>query len=308
MRGCASGASGFDGSIVQRRREERELSRSEFASELGVDIDTVRQWEVGISEPTVRVLPRLAAAVGVEVEDLYKRTAAARTLRDLRRRAGLTQEVVGLALGISKTAVSNAERGLSSLSSVHVPKLAQTFNVGVKDVSAALDLAAQQAEEMRGGSAPNATTADDDGRIRILGPAGIGLNEAAAHVHGALSDDAVALGRRGWILGAFFERSDERHSADLEVKYGEFRQGTDASHPAKVSSTTEFTFVLSGTVRAVVGAEELILSEGDYVLIHPGTPNNTVLEVLEDARILTVKAPSDPAGKRLITSMEGDGD
>jgi hypothetical protein len=58
----------------------------------------------------------------------------------------------------------------------------------------------------------------------------------------------------------------------------------------------------------VIGVEELILSGGDYVLIHPGTPNNTVLEVLEDARILTVKAPSDPAAKRVIPGMGGSDD
>ncbi|MBN7324366.1 cupin domain-containing protein [Mycobacteroides abscessus subsp. massiliense] len=120
------------------------------------------------------------------------------------------------------------------------------------------------------------------------------------HVWGSLAGDAIEVGRRGWVIGAFFDSSDVRLCRDLEVKYGEFVQGTDPRHPAKVSSTTEFTFVLSGAVRAVVGSDELILSQGDYVLIHPGTPNNTVLEVLEDAQILTVKAPSDPMAKREI--------
>lgn len=122
------------------------------------------------------------------------------------------------------------------------------------------------------------------------------------HVHGSLSDDAAGLGRRGWIIGAFFDSRDTHHCLDLEVKYGEFRQGEDSNHPAKASSTTEFTLVLSGAVRAVVGSDELILSQGDYVLIHPGTPNNTVLEVLEDACILTAKAPSDPGAKRVLST------
>lgn len=125
------------------------------------------------------------------------------------------------------------------------------------------------------------------------------------HVRGSLAGDAMAIGRRGWVVGAFFESVDVRFSRDLEVKYGEFAQGADPGHPAKVSSTTEFTFILSGAVRAVVGSDELILSQGDYVLIHPGTPNNTVLEVLEDAQILTVKAPSDPMAKREIGDTAG---
>lgn len=128
---------------------------------------------------------------------------------------------------------------------------------------------------------------------------------AASHVRGSLSDDAKKLGRRGWVVGAFFDGPDVRRCADLEVKYGEFRQGADPQHPTKVSATTEFTLILSGAVRAVVGSDELILSEGDYVLIHPGTPNNTVLEILEDACILTVKAPSDPTAKRVLAAGIG---
>lgn len=311
MKRRAGGASGFDGSIVQQLREERGLSRSAFAASLGVDVDTVRQWEVGISEPAVRILPRLAAAVGVEVEDLHRRATEVRTLRDLRRRAGLTQEAVGLALGVSKSAISTAERGLSTLGSEHVPTLAQTFGVGVEDVSAAMDLAAQQAEGRS--SVPAETNrgclaADGLGRIQAPGASDISFAPSIGHVHGSLSRDAVAAGRRGWILGAFFDRSDDRHSADLEVKYGEFQKGADSNHPAKVSSTTEFTLVLSGTVRAVIGTEQVILSAGDYVLIHPGTPNNTVLEVVDDARILTVKAPSDPAAKKVLPSIGGNGD
>lgn len=124
----------------------------------------------------------------------------------------------------------------------------------------------------------------------------------AGHVHGSLSADAIETGRRGWIIGAFFDDQDVRHCLDLEVKYGEFRRGEDPNHPAKLSSTTEFTLVLSGSLRAAVGSDELILSQGDYVLIHPGTPNNTVLEVLEDAVVLTVKAPSDPSAKQVLTT------
>lgn len=119
-------------------------------------------------------------------------------------------------------------------------------------------------------------------------------------VVGSLSADADALGRRGWIVGAFFDEHDVRHCRDLEVKYGRFRQGEDPNHPAKVSSTTEFTLILSGAVRAQVGGREVILSQGDYVLIHPGIPNNVVLEVLQDTTALTVKAPSDPTAKRVL--------
>ncbi|WP_079614671.1 cupin domain-containing protein, partial [Mycobacteroides abscessus] len=99
--------------------------------------------------------------------------------------------------------------------------------------------------------------------------------DSASHVHGSLPADAKWLGRRGWVIGAFFDSPDIRLCTDLEVKYGEFLKGVDPKHPAKVSATTEFTYILSGRVRAVVGSDVFILSEGEYVLIHPGAPNNT---------------------------------
>lgn len=125
-----------------------------------------------------------------------------------------------------------------------------------------------------------------------------------AVVVGSLAGDSDGLGRRGWIVGAFFDEHDVRHCLDLEVKYGQFRRGEDPNHPAKVSSTTEFTLILSGAVRAQVGGREVILSQGDYVLIHPEIPNNVVLEVLQDATVLTVKAPSDPTAKRVLHASE----
>lgn len=120
-------------------------------------------------------------------------------------------------------------------------------------------------------------------------------------VTGSLAPDAAAMERRGWLVGAFIDPVDMRHCTDLEVKYIHFLRGQNPNHPAKMSSTTEFTLILSGTVRAVIGSEEMVLSQGDYVLIHPGTANNTVLEVLDDAALLTVKAPSDPSAKHVLS-------
>lgn len=117
----------------------------------------------------------------------------------------------------------------------------------------------------------------------------------------SLADDAIGLDRRGWVIGSFFDPNHTRHCPDLEVKYGRFQRGENPNHPAKTSSTTEFTLILSGAVRAVIDSKELVLSQGDYVLIHPDTPNSTVLEVLDDATVLTVKGPSDPGAKRVLT-------
>lgn len=120
------------------------------------------------------------------------------------------------------------------------------------------------------------------------------------YVTGNALDDAVDADRRGWFIGAFMDNA--RRSSDLEVKFWSYVAGEDTDHPMKVSTATEFTYIISGAVEAVVDGATFILRAGDYVLIQPGTPNNTVSRVLEDCQGLTVKSPSDPANKTVIGS------
>ena len=68
----------------------------------------------------------------------------------------------------------------------------------------------------------------------------------------------------------------------------------------KESAIIECTFILSGKVKGIVAGEEVILEAGDYIVIEPGVPNNLVIEILEYATGLTVKAPSDPSAKRVL--------
>ena len=68
-----------------------------------------------------------------------------------------------------------------------------------------------------------------------------------------------------------------------------------------MSAIFECTFILKGSTKAFIDGKEVVLSGGDYVVMQPGTPNNTVAEILEDAAGLTVKAPSDPTAKRVIS-------
>ena len=70
----------------------------------------------------------------------------------------------------------------------------------------------------------------------------------------------------------------------------------------KISDTTEWTLILAGHTRAVVGGDIVELWGGNYVLIHPGVPNNLVDDVLADTVGITVKSPSDPAAKHEVTT------
>jgi mannose-6-phosphate isomerase-like protein (cupin superfamily) len=115
---------------------------------------------------------------------------------------------------------------------------------------------------------------------------------------GNAREDAAGADRRGWFIGAFMDGAQK--SSDLEVKFWSYAAGESVDHPMKTSTATEFTYIISGAVEAVVAGDTFILLAGDYVLIRPGTPNNTVSRVLEDCQGLTVKSPSDPANKTVI--------
>jgi quercetin dioxygenase-like cupin family protein len=116
--------------------------------------------------------------------------------------------------------------------------------------------------------------------------------------YGNFTHDGLHGQNHGWIMGKFME-AGPRSTDDLEIKYWEYPKGP-ADHGYKSSATIEVTFILKGATRAEVDGEEIVLNAGDYVIIQPGTPNNTVLEVLADAAGLTVKAPSDPGAKKVI--------
>lgn len=115
---------------------------------------------------------------------------------------------------------------------------------------------------------------------------------------GSYRDDGLNEPNRGWIVGKFKD-SPPRQNNEVEIKYWEFPAGP-TDHPLKSSEIIECTFILSGSSRAMIGDDEIILKAGDYVVIQPGTPNNLVTDILEPIVGLTVKAPSDPSAKKVL--------
>ena len=116
---------------------------------------------------------------------------------------------------------------------------------------------------------------------------------------GGFRKDGLDGPNRGWIVGTFIE-SEPRKNEEVEIKYWEFKAGEEVGHGTKVSAIIECTFILKGRTRCLVGDDEIELKQGDYIVIKPGTPNNTVVEIIEDAVGLTIKAPSDPTAKKLV--------
>ena len=116
---------------------------------------------------------------------------------------------------------------------------------------------------------------------------------------GDFRQDGLNSPNRGWIVGTFIENVPRKND-EVEVKYWEFKAGDIVGHGTKVSAIIECTFILKGKTKCLIGDDEVELKQGDYIVIKPGTPNNTVAEILEDVVGLTIKAPSDPTAKKLI--------
>ena len=58
------------GKKIQKYREERGLTRNEFAEMLGCVMPTIQRWESGTRVPDVTMLMHIAKVLGVGIEDL----------------------------------------------------------------------------------------------------------------------------------------------------------------------------------------------------------------------------------------------
>jgi hypothetical protein len=125
------------------------------------------------------------------------------------------------------------------------------------------------------------------------------VNNVADHYVGDFKHDARTNGQRGWLVGRFMSQMPQKVD-DVEIKYWELEPGP-TGHRTKKSATFECTFILDGETIGLIGNHETRLVGGQYVVISPGTPNNLVKFVVKRVRGLTVKAPSDPAAKQIVS-------
>lgn len=116
---------------------------------------------------------------------------------------------------------------------------------------------------------------------------------------GSYREDALNGPNRGWIVGTFMDDLPRKND-EVEIMYWEFKAGEETKHPLKVSSIFECTLILKGKTKCLIDGKETTLKAGDYIVIKPGTPNNNVAEILEDAAGITIKAPSDPTAKKIV--------
>ncbi|MGW3200032.1 helix-turn-helix transcriptional regulator [Streptomyces sp. NPDC001118] len=104
----------FDGARARTLRLEARIGIADLAIAAGVSPNTVRCAESGTHQPRPRVAHAIAQALGVTLDELAP-VGPPLTLRDVRRRLGLTQAEMASKLGVVRQMVSQVERGVTGV-------------------------------------------------------------------------------------------------------------------------------------------------------------------------------------------------
>ena len=59
--------------MIKEKRIACGYTQAELARRLGVGQTTVAMWEIGVNQPRSSMLPRIAAALGCTINDLFER-------------------------------------------------------------------------------------------------------------------------------------------------------------------------------------------------------------------------------------------
>lgn len=103
----------FDADAAKRLRQDKGLSRSEVADQVGVSPITVRSWELRHRNPSLGAALKVAEVLGVEVSELV--TAASdgseSELSVMRRARRITAADMAHRVGVSKRHLQRVESG-----------------------------------------------------------------------------------------------------------------------------------------------------------------------------------------------------
>ena len=98
------------GAVIAGRRKALSMTQAELAGKLNVTDKAVSKWERNVSCPDIALLPRLAAVLGISVEELLAPSALL-PRRDRRQPlAELVCTAVALALGVAVTVLCALSR------------------------------------------------------------------------------------------------------------------------------------------------------------------------------------------------------
>ncbi|MGW4124455.1 helix-turn-helix domain-containing protein [Nocardia sp. NPDC004711] len=128
---------GFAPSRLAAAIEASGMSVDEVARLADTTPQTLRNWLSSASSPTVDVLYRVVAQLGITMREVLDIDPDRSNLTDLRVLAGLTQRQLAAAAGLGEETVGQLERGTARLRNRHAAALAAALAVPAPVVVAA---------------------------------------------------------------------------------------------------------------------------------------------------------------------------
>lgn len=122
----------FSPASLRDARHRAGLSQGDLADLIGVShLTRVSLWERGLEQPRPEVVPRLAAALGIDALDLYEAGPGGPSLAVLRHVAGMSIAELARRTGIPNTRYHRIENGLAEPAGQELPALAGALGVKV---------------------------------------------------------------------------------------------------------------------------------------------------------------------------------
>lgn len=99
------------GEHLKRRRLALHLMQKDVAKQLGVHVESLKNWEHGVGRPLPRQIPQIIAFLGYNPEP--QPASMSRRIVHARHQLGFTQKKLARALGTDPVSVYRWENGLS---------------------------------------------------------------------------------------------------------------------------------------------------------------------------------------------------
>lgn len=133
----------FSGARLAAGRLAAGLTQERLAEIVGTEQTRVSEWERGVMAPRPALMPKLAAAVGLDALEFLAVDPGCPSLEDMRLAAGLTMQQVADRLGISLRRYRGIEIGSTRRDPPEdlVDQLARTLAVPTVLVRRAIDMA-----------------------------------------------------------------------------------------------------------------------------------------------------------------------
>jgi transcriptional regulator with XRE-family HTH domain len=120
---------GFDSARLKKAREDKKLTRGDLGRLAGVTEAAIGRWENDKRTPQVDVLARVLEHLDCGIEDVVDIEPKDRYPGDWRIIRGLTQPLLGRAVGLSTAAIGRIERGEGGLSEAVARRIAEELRI-----------------------------------------------------------------------------------------------------------------------------------------------------------------------------------